>query len=298
MDVEKEKRVDFTILENKVIRDVNKFDKNELLAYTVLNFYADTNGNCNPSYETLAKYMRTSRRTAITAVQGLVEKGIIKLQNQKEDKKKEMNSNLYTLVSVSKWEDTVVENRKYLIEKTKVYKSRLNKSKITKESNKKAPNSIAVESDANVVKTHINKNLVTDSIPQSSVKSTEFICENIQKNDSINVNLLKESGITYVPFNKESDLIESLDTEILSEAILVTREKAGIPNWRYLLNTYDSIYFKQIKNSNTENNYYQPCNYKGGFGMCSSFVGDIDTSTLPMEALDDIVHEKNAANFN
>ena len=100
MDMLKDERFDFTILENDIVRDTKKYSKNELLAYIAISYHADKAGTCFPSYEGIAKIMRTSRTTAINAIQGLVEKGVIKLENRKSDEKKnEMTSNLYTLVS-------------------------------------------------------------------------------------------------------------------------------------------------------------------------------------------------------
>ena len=88
MDMLKDERFDFTILENDIVRDTNKYNKNELLAYIAISFHADKAGTCFPSYEGIARIMRTSRTTAINAVQGLVEKGVIKLENRKSDEKK------------------------------------------------------------------------------------------------------------------------------------------------------------------------------------------------------------------
>ena len=97
-DMLQDKRFDFTILENDIVRDTEKFSKNELLAYIAMCYHADKAGTCFPSYEGIARIMRASRTTAINAIQGLVEKGVIKLENRKTDvKKKELTSNLYTL---------------------------------------------------------------------------------------------------------------------------------------------------------------------------------------------------------
>ena len=251
-DMLQDKRFDFTILENDIVRDTEKFSKNELLAYIAICYHADKAGTCFPSYDGIARIMRTSRTTAINAIQGLVEKGVIKLENRKADeKKKELTSNLYTLVSNQFWEQVESENRKYLTKKGIDYKNRYRKGQATKLANEnakkdkeKAPESTAIETDAT------NKSFNNNSIAQESAKSTE---ESINKNGQNMTNdqemsvelkkrmdILNRANIKYVPFKSEPELIEGLDLEILQRAVDITVEQSTSRSWKYVLPTYDS----------------------------------------------------------
>lgn len=294
-DMLQDKRFDFTILENDIVRDTEKFSKNELLAYVAICYHADSKtGTCFPSYEGIARIMRASRTTAINAIQGLVEKGVIKLENRKADeKKKELTSNLYTLVSNKFWEQTQSENRKYLTKKGMDYKNRYKKGQVTKLANEnakndkeKAPDSTAIETDA--TNKSSNKSFNNNSIAQESAKSTE---ESIDKNGYNKTNnqemsvelkkrmdILNGAGIKYVPFKSDAGLIESLDLELLQQAVDITVEQSTSRSWKYVLPTYDSLSMKRNKEKEEESktgfkpNFkprYNP-NLKGGIGMCSS----------------------------
>lgn len=292
-DILQDKRFDFTILENDIVRDTEKFSKNELLAYIAICYYADKQGTCFPSYDGVARIMRTSRTTAINAIQGLVEKGVIKLENRKADeKKKELTSNLYTLVSNKFWEQTQSENRKYLVKKDIDYKNRYRKGQATKLANEnakkdkeKAPDSTAIEPSATK---ESFKSFNNKSIAHEGAKSTE---ESIDKNGYNKTNnqemsvelkkrmdILNGAGIKYVPFKSDAGLIESLDLELLQQAVDITVEQSTSRSWKYVLPTYDSLSMKRNKEKEEEPktgfkpNFkprYNP-NLKGGIGMCSS----------------------------
>lgn len=293
MDMLKDQRFDFTILENDIVRDTDKYSKNELLAYIAICYHADKQGTCFPSYEGIARIMRASRTTAINAIQGLVEKGVIKLENRKADeKKKELTSNLYTLVSNKFWEQTSLENKKYLIKKGADYKKRYAKGKVTKianqnakslEDKKNTPDSTAIESSVSDNLNTLNKL----SIPQEVVVSTE---ESYNKNgeDMTNnqvspelqkrLDLFKDAGIKYVPYKSESALIQSLNIDVIKQAIDITVEQSSSRSWRYFLTTYDSIVARinREMQQQREQQKFVPShkprynNLKGGIGMCKS----------------------------
>lgn len=289
MDMLKDQRFDFTILENDIVRDTDKYSKNELLAYIAICYHADKQGTCFPSYEGIARIMRASRTTAINAIQGLVEKGVIKLENRKADeKKKELTSNLYTLVSNKFWEQTSLENKKYLIKKGADYKKRYAKGKVTKianqnakslEDKKNTPDSTAIESSVSD-KTNNSYEL---SIPQDAIVSTEESCDKSGEDMTNNqispelqkrLDILNKAKIKYVPFKSDAGLIESLDLEILQQAVDITVEQSTSRSWKYVLPTYDSICFK---NNNPKQEEQQPKftpnfkpRFKGGIGMCKS----------------------------
>lgn len=290
-DMLQDKRFDFTILENDIVRDTEKFNKNELLAYIAICYHADKQGTCFPSYEGIARIMRASRTTAINAIQGLVEKGVIKLENRKTDvKKKELTSNLYTLVSNKFWEQTQAENREYLVKKGMDYKNRYRKGQVTKLANEnakndkeKAPESTAIETDA--TNKSSNKSLNKNIIAQESAKSTE---ESIDKNSQNMTNdqemsvelkkrmdILNRANIKYVPFKSDSALIQCLNIDIMKQAVDITVEQSSSRSWRYFLSTYDSIVtrinreMKPQKFVPSHKPRYQST-LKGGIGMCKS----------------------------
>ena len=300
MDMLKDERFDFTILENDIVRDTEKYNKNELLAYIAISYHADKAGTCFPSYEGIARIMRTSRTTAINAIQGLVEKGVIKLENRKSDEKKnEMTSNLYTLVSNKFWEQTVRENRAYLAKKGVEYKKRYNKGQATKIANRNAklleeekmnkkntPDSTAIESDVNFVNT-FNKSFDKSIIPQENTtgkhKSIDKTGQNMTNDQEMSdalkqrLDLLKNAGIKYVPFKTDADMIESLDLDMLKQAIDKTVEQSDSRSWKYLLSVYDTESVKKFRAEKNQNNgsYNNNNNHKpnGGYSRYSKQYG-------------------------
>lgn len=311
-DMLQDKRFDFTILENDIVRDTEKFDKNEVLAYIAICYHADKAGTCFPSYEGIARIMRTSRSTAIKAIQGLVEKGVIKLENRKaDDKKKELTSNLYTLVSNKYWEQVQLENRKYMVTKGADYKKRYAKGQATKIANKNAkedkkntPDSTAIEPSVHTK----NNSFVNNSIAQDSVKNKEESYDkfgyNMTNNQEmsqafkVRMEMLNKAKIKSVPYESERELIESLDLEMLQQAIDITVEKSTFRSWNYLLSTFDTISVRKnnAKTSETTGftpNFkqrYQNNNLKGGLGMARCNLGgkyfeDWDAKELEQEIL-------------
>lgn len=294
-DMLQDRRFDFTILENDIVRNTEKFNKNELLAYIAICYHADKKeGTCFPSYEGIARIMRASRTTAINAIQGLVEKGVIKLENRKTDvKKKELTSNLYTLVSNKFWEQTQAENREYLVKKGMDYKNRYRKGQVTKLANEnakndkeKAPESTAIETDATnkLSNKSFNNNSIAQegakSIEESSVKNVNNTTNDQEMSQELKkrMDILNRAKIKYVPFKSDAGLIESLDLELLQQAVDITVEQSTSRSWKYVLPTYDSLSIKRNKEKEEESktgfkpNFkprYNP-NLKGGIGMCSS----------------------------
>ena len=306
MDMLKDERFDFTILENDIVRNTEKYNKNELLAYIAISFHADNKtGTCFPSYESIARIMRTSRTTAINAIQGLVEKGVIKLENRKSDeKKKELTSNLYTLVSNKFWEQVQAENRLYLIKKGADYKKRYAKGKATKIANKNAkakeelengkkntPDSTAIETDVNNISLK-NNSFVNTIVPQETKDCNDSHKEISPKkeqnmSDALKqrLDLLKDAGIKYVPYKSEPELIEGLDLEILKRAIDITVEQSTSRSWKYLLPTYDSECVKINRAKENQQKETQPkfvpnhkpryqTHLKGGLGMAQMRIGE------------------------
>ena len=302
MDMLKDERFDFTILENDIVRDTKKYNKNELLAYIAISYHADKAGTCFPSYEGIARIMRTSRTTAINAVQGLVEKGVIKLENRKSDeKKKEMTSNLYTLVSNKFWEQAERENKIYLAKKGVDYKKRYAKGKATKIANKNAklreeqeldkkntPDSLADETDVTSISSSKNLNNSIDKsiVPQidvdctqeSSDKNGQNMTNNQEMSDRLKdrLKLLNDAGIKYIPYKTDADVIESLDIGILKQAIEITVEQSTSKSWKYVLSTFDSICVQRNREQQQQKQEirktFKP-NYRGGIGMARGNFG-------------------------
>lgn len=288
-DMLQDKRFDFTILENDIVRDTEKFSKNELLAYIAICYHADKAGTCFPSYDGIARIMRTSRTTAINAIQGLVEKGVIKLENRKADeKKKELTSNLYTLVSNQFWEQVESENRKYLTKKGIDYKNRYRKGQATKLANEntkkdkeKAPDSTAIEPSATKESfKSFNNNIVAHEGAKSTEESSDKNVNNTTNNQDMSeelkkrMDILNRAKIKYVPYKSEPELIEGLDLEILQRAVDITVEQSTSRSWKYVLPTYDSecVKIHRAKEEEPKTGFkpnFKP-RFKGGIGMCSS----------------------------
>ena len=98
INIQEGRKFNFTMLENDIIDNVDKYTKSEVLAYMVLARYANNDDTCFPSYNTIALKMRCSKRTAIEAIDSLEKKGVIKKQIRKNENNKENNTNIYKLV--------------------------------------------------------------------------------------------------------------------------------------------------------------------------------------------------------
>ena len=76
----------FTLIENELIDDIEKFDKNDLLCYMVLCRYANNStSECYPSYKTIAEKMRVGVSTAMKAIKSLESKGVIEISSRKNE---------------------------------------------------------------------------------------------------------------------------------------------------------------------------------------------------------------------
>ena len=98
----------FTLIENELIDDIEKFDKNDLLCYMVLCRYANNStGECYPSYKTIAEKMRVGVSTAMKAIKSLEGKGVIEISSRKNETGGD-TSNLYTIKDIKQY----YENKK------------------------------------------------------------------------------------------------------------------------------------------------------------------------------------------
>ena len=145
----------FTLIENELIDDIEKFDKNDLLCYMVLCRYANNStGECYPSYKTIAEKMRVGVSTAMKAIKSLEGKGVIEISSRKNETGGD-TSNLYTIKDIKQYYE-----------------------------NKKASTGPPVKA------TNTNKNNIdTNSIPQKDKKDTKKENKkNTGKGASANVN--------------------------------------------------------------------------------------------------------------
>lgn len=95
------RKFDFTLIENDLIDDIERFDKNDLLCYMVLCRYANNStGECYPSYKTIAEKMRVGVSTAIKAIKSLESKGVIKIHSRKNENGGD-TSNLYVIQNIN-----------------------------------------------------------------------------------------------------------------------------------------------------------------------------------------------------
>ena len=162
----------FTLIENELIDDIEKFDKNDLLCYMVLCRYANNStGECYPSYKTIAEKMRVGVSTAMKAIKSLESKGVIEISSRKNETGGD-TSNLYTIKDIKQYYE-----------------------------NKKASTGGTVKA------TNTNKNNIdTNSIPQKDKKDTKKENKkNTGKGASANVNNTFEK---YDPKELESMLEE------------------------------------------------------------------------------------------
>ena len=162
----------FTLIENELIDDIEKFDKNDLLCYMVLCRYANNStGECYPSYKTIAEKMRVGVSTAMKAIKSLESKGVIEISSRKNETGGD-TSNLYTIKDIKQYYE-----------------------------NKKASTGGTVKA------TNTNKNNIdTNSIPQKDKKDTKKENKNnTGKGASANVNNTFEK---YNPKELESMLKE------------------------------------------------------------------------------------------
>jgi len=86
------RNINFTMIENEII-DSENFTVYEKMTYVVLCRFAK-DGECFPSYETIAKRVGCSRQKAIKVVRDLCEKGLISKEQRKNDED-EYTSNIY-----------------------------------------------------------------------------------------------------------------------------------------------------------------------------------------------------------
>lgn len=103
--VQEGRKFNFTIVDNEIIDNIDRFTKSEVLAYMVLARYANSNDSCFPSYNTIAAKMRCSKRTAIDAIDSLEKKGVIKKQTRKNENNKENNTNIYKIMGIQSAEE-------------------------------------------------------------------------------------------------------------------------------------------------------------------------------------------------
>ena len=90
----------FTLIENELIDDIERFDKNDLLCYMALCRFANNkSGECFPSYKTIAEKMRVGVSTAMKAIKSLADKGVIEITSRKNEAGGD-TSNLYTIQSL------------------------------------------------------------------------------------------------------------------------------------------------------------------------------------------------------
>jgi hypothetical protein len=89
-------RVRLTVVETAVVRDVCRDCGTAAAMYFLLESYADADGRCFPSYDTLAEGLDVTRRQAIRLVAKLEAAGYVFI-SERRTARKHNQSNLYTL---------------------------------------------------------------------------------------------------------------------------------------------------------------------------------------------------------
>ena len=118
---------------------------------------------------------------------------------------------------------------------------------------------------------------------EAELKEQELILKNTTNNQEISdalkqrLDLLKNAGIKYVPFKTDADMIESLDLDMLKQAIDKTVEQSDSRSWKYLLSVYDTESVKKFRAEKNQNNgsYNNNNNHKpnGGYSRYSKQYG-------------------------
>lgn len=184
------RRFNFTIIENDIIDDIERFDKNDLLCYMVLCRFANNEtGECYPSYKTIAEKMRVGVSTAIKAVKSLIDKGVVEVQQRKNENGGD-TSNLYTIVNINK--DN--ENKKA----STVPPVKANKENI------KTNNSIPQNNKKYASKKEENKNKVLKNKHNDTVKNTFTEYEAKELEDKLRESQSKRLG--YKQFNPNFEI--------------------------------------------------------------------------------------------
>ncbi len=164
----------FTLIENELIDDIERFDKNDLLCYMALCRFANNkSGECFPSYKTIAEKMRVGVSTAMKAIKSLADKGVIEITSRKNEAGGD-TSNLYTIQSLKP--------------------------------NKKAPTAGTVE--AQNLKKQIDNNIISQNTKKDSYKKKESKIKVVDNkfNNGTNNNFTK-----YEPKELEDMLQENQD---------------------------------------------------------------------------------------
>ncbi|MGL5507602.1 MAG: helix-turn-helix domain-containing protein [Paraclostridium sp.] len=119
MRIRDSRSFNFTIIENDIIDDVERFDKNDLLCYMALCRFANNEtAECFPSYKTISSKMRVGLSTAIKSVKSLSDKGVIKIEKRKDDDGGD-SSNLYTILNITAKEKADSQPQKSATKKSK-----------------------------------------------------------------------------------------------------------------------------------------------------------------------------------
>lgn len=234
------KRVNFTILQNEILADPKLFNKNEVLAYMALSYYANSDNECFPSYEKIARIMRTGRTVAIQSVRGLVEKGVLIVEHRKStESPKKLASNYYTIIDdAPRWKFVSEENKKKLKEQDEKYEKieelkRSNKAKKLEESKKNAQN------------TENEPKIESDPV----VNQVEETQENDEKTCSICAQILVENEIKYAPIKQEKERIDAMNSDILLRAIELAQANCPNADWYDVERYYDIAKIEYYKNS-------------------------------------------------
>lgn len=160
------RRFNFTIIENDIIDDIERFDKNDLLCYMVLCRFANNEtGECYPSYKTIAEKMRVGVSTAIKTVKSLIDKGVVEVQQRKNENGGD-TSNLYTIVNINK--DN--ENKKAsTVPPVKANKENIKSNNSIPQNNKK----YASKKEENKVLNNKHNNTVKNTFTEYEAKELE-----------------------------------------------------------------------------------------------------------------------------
>lgn len=212
-----DERKDFYFkVENEVIDNPEVFDTDrEFILFIVLSRYCNNNQVAYPSLETLAKKSRCTKRNLIKALNGLVEKGLVKKVQRYDEETKTYQSNLYAVQTLKEY--IVKDKIKEVVSLTTLGGS------VANDTRGSVANDTRVVSPATPNKEQVIKN--------NNIKNHDHDSEL-----DFFENLFKEFGINFTKTNKDSVLkirkhLSLEDTEnYLRETYLAIKENKEVKN--------------------------------------------------------------------
>ncbi|SCJ49482.1 Uncharacterised protein [uncultured Clostridium sp.] len=239
--IQEGRKFNFTMLENDIIDNIDRYTKSEVLAYMVLARYANSDDSCFPSYNTIASKMRCTRRTAIDAIKSLEKKGVIKKVTRKNESNSENNTNVYKLVgavTIGEIAENIAKQREDKSRRAKQLKE-LNEHPNVKLIKEMAPH-IRLGRKQKIDILGLDYEVLTNAIDRSLLHGANTLNYIL-----MTYNTILEENVTF-----ETDVVESIDDIIVddkSDFEFVKTELHQLAYIKYIDSGYDSLNDEELK---------------------------------------------------